>query len=153
MLVVGAGPVGQTAALLLARYGIAVTVLEAGRSREPAGSRAISRKPRTATPGSASGTVTLGMIVAQKLRKNRKIIRTTSTTVISNVNCTSSTAARMVVVRSLMSLILIVGGIAAISLGNSALIRSTVSMRRSRWRTGFATVSLRHSSRVIWVGR
>ena len=46
----------------------------------------------------------------------------------SRVICTSSTAARIVSVRSLMILILIVGGIAAISFGSSALIRSTVSM-------------------------
>ena len=44
VLVVGAGPVGQTAALLLARYGIPVTVLEARQRREPAGSRSICQQ-------------------------------------------------------------------------------------------------------------
>ena len=53
---------------------------------------------------------------------------TTRAMVMSSVNCTSSTAARMVTVRSLMILILMAGGIAAISFGSSALILSTVSM-------------------------
>ena len=41
MLVVGAGPVGMTAALLLARHGVPTTVLEAAPSRELVGSRSI----------------------------------------------------------------------------------------------------------------
>lgn len=44
VVIVGAGPVGQTAALLLARHGIPTTVLEARRAREPAGSRAICQQ-------------------------------------------------------------------------------------------------------------
>ena len=51
-------------------------------------------------PTSASGTVTLGMTVAQKLRRNRKITITTSAIVRISVNCTSWTDARIVVVRS-----------------------------------------------------
>jgi 3-(3-hydroxy-phenyl)propionate hydroxylase len=42
--IVGGGPVGQTAALLLARRGIAVTVLEAKASRDRVGSRAICQQ-------------------------------------------------------------------------------------------------------------
>ena len=53
---------------------------------------------------------------------------TTRAMVSSSVNWTSSTAARIVVVRSLMSSILIAGGIAATRRGRVALIRSTVSM-------------------------
>ena len=49
---------------------------------------------------SDTGSVTLGMSVAQNFRRNRKITMTTSTTVIVSVICTSATAARMVVVRS-----------------------------------------------------
>ena len=70
----------------------------------------------------------LGMIVAQKLRRKMKITITTSTMVIMSVICTSSTAARMVMVRSLMVLMLIAGGIAAISRGSFSLMRLTVSM-------------------------
>lgn len=44
VLVVGAGPVGQTAALLLARYGIPVTVLDARPERDPVGSKAICQQ-------------------------------------------------------------------------------------------------------------
>ena len=79
-------------------------------------------------PISDSGTVTAGMTVAQKLRRNRKITMTTSATVSSNVNCTSATEARMVWVRSEMIETFIAGGIDASSCGSSALIRSTVSM-------------------------
>ena len=64
-------------------------------------------------PISDSGTVTAGMIVAQKLRRNRKMTITTSATVSSNVNCTSATEARMVSVRSEMILTLIADGIEA----------------------------------------
>ena len=72
-------------------------------------------------PTSDSGTVTAGMIVAQKLRRNRKITITTSATVSSNVNCTSLTEARMVSVRSEMMLTLMADGIEACSTGSIAL--------------------------------
>ena len=72
--------------------------------------------------------MTVGITVAQKLRRKMKITITTSAMVSSSVNCTSSTAARMVWVRSLMTSILIAGGIAATSRGSVALILSTVSM-------------------------
>lgn len=41
VLVAGAGPVGMVAALLLARWGVPTTVLEAGSAREAIGSKAI----------------------------------------------------------------------------------------------------------------
>ena len=77
---------------------------------------------------SATGTVMLGMMVAQTLRRNRKITITTRQTASISVNCTSATEARMVSVRSMMVLTWIDGGIDASSRGSVALIRSTVSM-------------------------
>src|SRR6478672_8765411 len=74
------------------------------------------------------GTVTAGMMVAQKLRRNRKITITTSATVSSNVNCTSATEARMVAVRSEMTEIFTAGGIEAWSTGSIALTLLTVAM-------------------------
>src|ERR1700733_3020950 len=79
-------------------------------------------------PISDIGTATLGITVAQKLRRNRKITNTTSATVIDMVICTSSTAARMVCVRSLRIEMSTAGGIAARSEGNRALTRSPASM-------------------------
>jgi hypothetical protein len=51
-------------------------------------------------PTSDSGTTTLGMTVAQKWRRNRKITTTTSPIVTSNVSSTSWTDARMFSERS-----------------------------------------------------
>ena len=51
-------------------------------------------------PISESGTAILGMIVADRLRRNRKMTITTSATVSISSNSTSCTDARIVVVRS-----------------------------------------------------
>ena len=64
-------------------------------------------------PISDSGTVTAGITVAQKLRRNMKITITTSPTVSINVNCTSLIEARMVSVRSEMIWTLTAAGIEA----------------------------------------
>jgi 3-(3-hydroxy-phenyl)propionate hydroxylase len=44
VIVIGNGPVGQTAALLLARWGVPVTLLDGRPGREPAGSKAICQQ-------------------------------------------------------------------------------------------------------------
>ncbi len=51
-------------------------------------------------PTRESGTATLGMMVAEIVRKNKKMTSTTSPMVSINSNSTSRTEARMVVVRS-----------------------------------------------------
>src|ERR1039458_6439004 len=79
-------------------------------------------------PANASGTVTLAMKVGQNRRKNRKITITTSEMLTTSDNSTSSTDARMVVVRSLSTISFTDGGIQRCSRGNCVLIRSTVSI-------------------------
>jgi hypothetical protein len=68
------------------------------------------------------------MTVAQKLRRKTKITPTTSAIVSSRVNCTSSTEARMVWVRSLRMPTLMAAGNVAVRRGSCALMLSTVSM-------------------------
>ncbi len=68
------------------------------------------------------------MMVAQTERRNTKITATTSAMVSARVNCTSSTEARMVWVRSLSVWTFTPAGREAVMRGSSALIRSTVSM-------------------------
>src|SRR6202167_3713676 len=62
-------------------------------------------------PARASGTVTLGIKVAQKLRRNSRITITTRQIVSTKVNSTSATEARIVTVRSRMVSTLTAGGI------------------------------------------
>jgi len=88
----------------------------------------LSRYIAAQDPSSASGTVMLGMSVAQKLRRNRRMTSTTRAIVSPSVNSTSATEARMVVVRSRMVFTSIAGGIRAVSCGSWPLIWSTVSM-------------------------
>ena len=77
-------------------------------------------------PTSANGTVTLGMIVAHTLRRNRKITITTNPIDSARVNSTSLTDARITWVRSTMVLTCTDGGMDASSAGRAALMRSTV---------------------------
>ena len=74
------------------------------------------------------GTATLGMTVAARLRRNRNMTMTTSPTVSTSVNSTSSTEARIVVVRSVSVVISTEDGSEARSWGRSCLMRSTTLM-------------------------
>ncbi len=69
-----------------------------------------------------------GKIVAATVRKKRKITSTTKATVSINSNCTSSTEARMVVVRSVSTETLIDDGSEALSCGINFSTRSTTPM-------------------------
>ena len=79
-------------------------------------------------PMSETGTATLGMMVAGRLRKNRKITSTTSATANSSSICTSRTEARMVMVRSVSMATSTAAGRAARSCGSCCLMRSTTSI-------------------------
>src|SRR5664280_1642265 len=79
-------------------------------------------------PASASGTVTLAMNVGQNRRKKRKITITTNEMLTTSDSSTSSTDARIVVVRSLSTISFTEGGIQRCSCGNCVLIRFTVSI-------------------------
>ncbi len=92
-------------------------------------------------PSSANGITTLGISVARRSSRNRKITETTRTTVTSRVNFTSCTAARMVWVRSIRMWTSIPGGMLRSRPGSAFLIWSTVLMT-------FAPDSLRISRRT-----
>ena len=83
-------------------------------------------------PAMDSGTVTPAAIIGTSRRMNSSTTSSTSATVISSVICTSSTLARMVVVRSDRMVSLMSGGIQDFSSGSTALHRRPPS--RSRWR-------------------
>ena len=79
-------------------------------------------------PMSDSGTATLGIIVARKFRRNKKIAMTTSAIVSMSENSTSRTEPRIVIVRSVITETSMPAGKFALSCGNSFLIRSTTSI-------------------------
>ena len=94
-----------------------------------------SRYMAPKAPTIDSGTATEGMMVAARLRRNRKITITTSATVSSSSNSTSRTEARMVVVRSVRPFTGTVPGRAARNCGNSFLMRATTGrMLAPGWR-------------------
>ena len=79
-------------------------------------------------PTKDSGTDRLGMIVAGRLRRNRKITSTTSTMARPSSNSTSVTEARIVVVRSVSTATFTAAGMVDVSCGSSALMLSTTWM-------------------------
>ncbi len=74
------------------------------------------------------GTATLGMMVAARLRRNRKITITTRATQRMSSNSTSATEARMVVVRSVRMETSTELGRDVRRIGSRRLMRSTTSM-------------------------
>ncbi len=77
---------------------------------------------------SDSGTDRLGMKVAGRLRRNRKITMTTRATARVSSNSTSCTEARMVLVRSVRTVTSAAAGSEVLSPGSSCLMRSTTWM-------------------------
>ena len=71
-------------------------------------------------PIKETGTATLGMSVARPLRRKIKTTKTTRTTEIESVRSTSWTEARIVVVRSIATVVTIPAGIEALTEGSSA---------------------------------
>ena len=78
------------------------------------------------------GTATLGMMVAERLRRKRNMTMTTRATVRTSVNSTSRTDALMVVVRSVRVVISMEDGSEALSCGKRRWMRSTTPMRLDR---------------------
>ena len=74
-----------------------------------------------------SGTATLGMVVAQPLRRKTKTTSTTRATLRSSVVCTSATDARMVVLRSSATFTSMAGEMERASSGRSFCTRSITS--------------------------
>ena len=79
-------------------------------------------------PISESGTATLGITVARRLRRKTKITATTSATASISSISTSCTEARIVTVRSVSTATSIEAGSADCSCGSCRLMRSTTSM-------------------------
>ena len=78
-------------------------------------------------PTIENGSARLGMMVADRFLRNRKMTRTTRTTVSTRVNLTSCTDSRMDTERSLRMAIWIAPGSWACSSGRIAFTRSTTS--------------------------
>ena len=87
-----------------------------------------SRYMTPKVPTIERGTATLGMMVADGLRRKRNSTITTSATVSIRENSTSCTDARIVVVRSVRTFTWTDGGSAVESCGSSRSIRSTTPM-------------------------
>ncbi len=87
-----------------------------------------SRYMTANVPTSDSGTATAGMIVAGTFRRKAKMTSTTSATVRQSSNSTSSTLARIVVVRSVNTSTWTEAGRAADRVGSRSLTRRTTSI-------------------------
>ena len=86
-------------------------------------------------PISDTGTANAGIMVAETVRRNRKITITTRQIAIASVSCTSTTDSRMEIERSFSTSIRIDGGTIARYCGNRARTRSTTAtVLASGWR-------------------
>ena len=86
-------------------------------------------------PTSDTGTASEGMMVADALRRNRKITRTTSVIEIARWNCTSATEFRIDSERSSRNCISIAAGTWARNAGNrSRTASTTATVLASGWR-------------------
>src|ERR1700693_2073210 len=79
-------------------------------------------------PINERGTATLGMMVAERFRRKRKITITTKPTVSINSNSTSCTEARIVVVRSVRTITFTDAGKLLCKSGSNFFTRSTTWM-------------------------
>ncbi len=79
-------------------------------------------------PTKESGTTTLGIRVARRLRRNAKTTSTTRNTLMSKVRSTSRTDARMVPARSTATWMSMAGETDWARLGSMRLMRSMTSM-------------------------
>ncbi|MNQ69143.1 hypothetical protein D3C85_837240 [compost metagenome] len=102
-------------------------------------------------PTSDSGTTTLGISVAVRLRRNTKVTMTTSATASSISNFTSSTESRMVCVRSDTTVTSSVAGKAARNCGNSVWMRLTTSITLAPgWRWMFKRMAGLSPTHAAW---
>src|SRR5262245_58909861 len=86
-------------------------------------------------PISETGTASAGIMVAENVRRNRKITRTTRQMAIASVSCTSTTESRIEIERSLSTSMLIEGGTNARYCGSRLRIESTTAtVLASGWR-------------------
>ena len=84
---------------------------------------------------SDTGTASDGIRVAEAERRNRKITSTTSATAMPSVSCTSTTAARIEIERSLRTSMAIAAGTWARNAGRRSLTESTTAtVLASGWR-------------------
>ena len=91
-------------------------------------SRLKSRTYITANvPMMEKGSARLGIAVAERFRRNRKITMTTRPRVSSKVNCTSWKDSRMLIDRSYRMCISTEGGIWTLNIGSSCLMESVTS--------------------------
>src|SRR5438552_12733894 len=95
----------------------------------------------------------LGMTVARMLRRKRKITITTRATVSTSVNCTSSTDARIVVVRSVRISTLTAAGSAAVKVDiltdRTTTDRKSTRLNSSHQITSYAVFSLKKKMTLV----